>query len=208
MVENTSNEELISSSKVVPETSESNGTKKAILHNVDARRISSSVHALSMKQKKLSRLLDEKEDLKRTLDRGYFILFLSEGSKTQKKLTSVDRISIKEKIKNLDIEIFETQNDARDLREDASHLLRKNIRVRTDQLNKMKFERKFAQIFKCMKKIISNATGKDGSRIPSPVDSLQNFFSELPKSHQRDLERNDRLKGKVTNEVKEYISLK
>jgi len=219
MIENSNQGELNSSPELV-NVSETSVAKK-VLRNVDARKISSFLQIKKRKEVKVARLKGAKDAFKQILERGYFIVPLDgEGQKSKHQtLDSIDRKSINNKIKELDVQILITSGQLDGVETDVNFLLQKNIKANTDKVEKIRFAKKSEKITKIFTNLIKEAN-KNGSHAnllalesndknqntTVPEDSLLKFFSKLPKSAKRSLENDSELKKVVIDEISKVMN--
>ncbi len=194
---------------------------KKVLRNVEARKISSLLHTKEKKEEKLARLKSEKDAFKQILERGYFIVPLDgEGHKSKHQtLDAIDRKSINNKIKELDLQILIISGEIEKVEAEVKVLLQKNINANTNRFEKIRFANKSEKITKTFTNIIKEAD-KNGSHdklvvlksndknqnTTIPEDSLLEFFSQLPKSAKRSLESDSKLKQAVIDEISKVIN--
>ena len=122
--------------------------KSRRLSKEERERLSRDQTSLRHKSKKLERLNSEKSDLKKSLKRGYRIIVAKkEGEnenpkKTHVTLSSLDKLRIKDRIIDIDLELFELKEDIKTLSKNIVLKRGRNIQAKKNDLSGKKMAQK------------------------------------------------------------------
>jgi len=122
--------------------------KSRRLSKEERERLSRDQTSLRHKSKKLERLNSEKSDLKKSLKRGYRIIVAKNESenenprRTRVALSSLDKLRIKDRIIDIDLELFELKEDIKTLSKNIVLKRGRNIQAKKNDLSGKKMAQK------------------------------------------------------------------
>lgn len=184
-MENNMVETISQNSGTNPETNHNNHSQNETisrkLSKEERKRLGNAQTSLRQKNKKLERLNVEKTDLKKTLKRGYRIIVAKkEGEnenpkKTHVTLSSLDKLQIKDRIIDIDIELFDVKTEINQLKKEISSKRHKSIKAKNNVLSgkKMAQKQKRNAIFQGEEDLAAEVSTESGTESKNTQSSNQ-----------------------------------